>query len=563
MLPIKSLSLLSLLGASLAIPFERSIDKRALPRLGGVNLAGCDFGMDTNGGSGTTYCPGTDQISHFVSKGANIFRLPVGWQYLVGNNAASTSLDATFFATYDNLVKTALATGSYVMIDIHNYARWNGQVIGQGGPSDANFASLWSLLAAKYKYESKVIFGIMNEPHDIDITKWATTVQAAVNAIRSAGATTQSIALPGNQWTHPEGWTSGSNDPLVSITDPADSSGSLLIIDAHKYYDGDGSGQSTECVTNAVDVYAAFRTWLKQHNKKAIISETGGGNTASCQTDVGQALKYISENTDAFIGFTVWSAGSFDSSYALSITPVNGQDNDLFVKAVQPYLPGQSSGTATTSSSTSKAASTSIVAPTSQSVISSTTSKAPTSTSKIGSSTSSFVTSKTSSSAAATSKAVSTSKAPVSSSKVPTSTVLSSSRAPSSTSVATPLTTSTSGTNLQKFAGALGGIVAPAVTQSGSRYMTNNQSYNFLTDALNASCYVQLNNCQNEANKTGNKGDLTVGNCNTQVSGPCLYSDCFEVHSAHECGCDKKGSKLLESRFVLAVFDISKVIDRR
>ena len=34
---------------------------------------GCEFGMTTEGGSGTYYCPGTDQITHFTSKGANLY----------------------------------------------------------------------------------------------------------------------------------------------------------------------------------------------------------------------------------------------------------------------------------------------------------------------------------------------------------------------------------------------------------------------------------------------------------------------------------------------------------
>jgi len=50
------------------------------------------------------------------------------------------------------------------IIDIHNYARWNGGIIGQGGPTNAQFASLWSQLATKYKSNSKVTFGLMNEP---------------------------------------------------------------------------------------------------------------------------------------------------------------------------------------------------------------------------------------------------------------------------------------------------------------------------------------------------------------------------------------------------------------
>ena len=32
------------------------------------------------------------------------------------------------------------------MIDIHNYARWNGQITGQREPTDDQFASLWRVL---------------------------------------------------------------------------------------------------------------------------------------------------------------------------------------------------------------------------------------------------------------------------------------------------------------------------------------------------------------------------------------------------------------------------------
>lgn len=67
----------------LALPLKR----QSTAKLGGVNLAvsdlmpirrfglirqGCEFGMTTDGGSGTYYCPGTDQVTHFTSKGANL-----------------------------------------------------------------------------------------------------------------------------------------------------------------------------------------------------------------------------------------------------------------------------------------------------------------------------------------------------------------------------------------------------------------------------------------------------------------------------------------------------------
>jgi hypothetical protein len=42
----------------------------------------------------------------------------------------------------------------------HNYARWNGAIIGQGGPTNDQFAGLWSQVAAKYKSNPKIIVSI-------------------------------------------------------------------------------------------------------------------------------------------------------------------------------------------------------------------------------------------------------------------------------------------------------------------------------------------------------------------------------------------------------------------
>lgn len=109
-------------------------------------------------------------MKHFVDDdGLNVFRLPVAWQYLVNNQVGGT-LDAPNFKKYDDLVKACLVTGAYCIIDIHNYARWNGEIIGQGGPKDADFASLWSQLAKEYAQEAKVVMGLMNEPHESEST---------------------------------------------------------------------------------------------------------------------------------------------------------------------------------------------------------------------------------------------------------------------------------------------------------------------------------------------------------------------------------------------------------
>ncbi|KAL9028894.1 MAG: hypothetical protein Q9196_002802, partial [Gyalolechia fulgens] len=139
---------------------------------------------------------GAAQMKHFANDdGLNAFRLPVGWQFLV--DAPGAPLNAGNLKQYDALVQACLATGSLCIIDIHNYARWDGLIIGQGGPTDEQFANLWSQLATQYAKSPKVAMGIVNEPHEVpSITQWAQTCQTVVDAIRKAGATENYIMLP-------------------------------------------------------------------------------------------------------------------------------------------------------------------------------------------------------------------------------------------------------------------------------------------------------------------------------------------------------------------------------
>lgn len=265
----------------------------AQTKFAGVNIAGLDFGCGTDGSDSITsaYPPlsslhgadGEGQMVHFVQDdGLNLFRLPVGWQYLV-NNVLGGKLDATNFAKYDLLVQSCLSTGSHCIVDIHSYARWNGEIIGQGGPTNGQFASVWSQLAAKYSKSTNVIFGIMNEPHDIpDITLWAASVQAAVTAIRTAGATSQMILLPGNGWTGAGTYISDGSGAALSTVKNPDGTNTNLIFEVHKYLDSDDSGTHTECTSDAVsDAFKPLAAWLRRQGRQAILTETGGGNTDS------------------------------------------------------------------------------------------------------------------------------------------------------------------------------------------------------------------------------------------------------------------------------------------
>ncbi|CAG7851097.1 Endoglucanase 1; AltName: Full=Carboxymethyl-cellulase 1; Short=CMCase 1; Short=Cellulase 1; AltName: Full=Endo-1,4-beta-glucanase 1; Flags: Precursor [Serendipita indica DSM 11827] len=309
-----------------------------LPRLKGVNIAGFDFTVRTDGSYTDAYVtPPSFQFNHFASQGVNAFRVPFAWQLMTPTLGGN--IDNNFFSIYDRTVQAGLATGAYVIIDLHNYARWNGAIINQGGPTTSQYASIWSQLAQKYAGNSKIIFGIMNEPHDMpSIAPWVQAVQAAVNAIRSAGATSQIILIPGSSWSGAAQLPTEAGPSLLSVTDPAGGK-NKLVFDVHKYLDSDGSGTHTTCVTDNISAFQNLVNWLKQNNRQAVLSETGAGSTSSCFTYFNNQLAFVKNNYPSMLGFTVWSAGSFNTQYELSVTPnPDGSDQPIWIQAVKPNL---------------------------------------------------------------------------------------------------------------------------------------------------------------------------------------------------------------------------------
>ncbi|KIH86820.1 endoglucanase 2 [Sporothrix brasiliensis 5110] len=346
----------------------------------GVAMAGGDFGCDIDGSCPLStatlpltelgHADGGGQMKHFVEDdGVNMFRLPTSWQFLINNDKeVSDTFDPTNAGRYDQFVKACLATGAYCMIDVHNFARFNGGIVGQGGPSDDMFVAIWAALAKMYADEPKVVFEITNEPHDLDLETWAATCQKVVNGIRNAGAKTQMILLPGTNFDSAATLIStGSADALLAITNP-DGSTDGLYLDIHKYLDNNNSGQNAECTTNNIGNFTMLATYLRQKKRQGLISETGASSEPSCMTDFCAQNAFINENADVYIGYVSWAAGQFDETYVLSLTPTlqpdgSYKDNTLFSECVlAPYqkaggakgkaLP---SNTAAQPSSTSKA----------------------------------------------------------------------------------------------------------------------------------------------------------------------------------------------------------------
>jgi endoglucanase len=299
-----------------------------------VNLAGMDFGCVINGS-----CPGgftpppASQAGHFTALGMNLFRVPIGWQYLQPSGPGST-ISSSIFQQYDAVVQNVFNANpsAKVIVEIHNYARYNGYIVGQdmGAPTNAQFADLWSQIAVNYQNNANIIFGLMNEPHNLNMSLWVVTLQTVINAIRTAGATTQVITLPGTNYEAGGGFPTASGIYLSSISDPVGGT-NLLLYDVHQYLDFDYSGTHTTYVTDAVNgTFVPLAIYLRQNRRMVMLSETDGGSTPSCELYVASELAYLNANSDVFYGFAGWAAGSFSTGYALSMVPfTNGSDQGI------------------------------------------------------------------------------------------------------------------------------------------------------------------------------------------------------------------------------------------
>lgn len=70
----------------------------------------------------------------------------------------------------------------------------------------------------------------MNEPHDIpSLPDWAASVQAAINAIRAAGATTQYLLLPGSSYSSAQMLPTEAGPYLAALTDPSGGTSKLIF----------------------------------------------------------------------------------------------------------------------------------------------------------------------------------------------------------------------------------------------------------------------------------------------------------------------------------------------
>ncbi|RMG96021.1 MAG: glycoside hydrolase family 5 protein [Deltaproteobacteria bacterium] len=309
--------------------------------LRGVNLAGAEFAPWAIPGFydiDYTY-PTPEETTYFTGKGMNVFRLPFLWERL--QPYAGAPLDADELARIRTFVDDATAKGAYVILDPHNYARYYNGVIGQDPQVPITvFTDLWSKLAAEFATEDRVIFGLMNEPHSMPTELWRDDANAAIAAIRAAGATNL-VLVPGNAWTGGHSWYddwygSPNAEVMGGIVDPEDN----FAYEIHQYLDTDASGTNWACESPTIGSIrlAAVTDWMRQQGARAFLAEFGGSDDPTCLAALDDILSFLEANDDVWLGWTYWAAGPWWGDYMYSLEPEDGMDRPQMAP-LEKHLP--------------------------------------------------------------------------------------------------------------------------------------------------------------------------------------------------------------------------------
>lgn len=309
----------------------------------GVNEAGAEFGSGKYPGVyNTDYVyPNTKSIQASIDQGMNIFRVGFSWERI--QRSLNSNFDSTELERLDEVIEYITSNGAVAILNPHNFARYNGGVIGSSQVPSSAFSDLWKRFAQHYKSNNNVWFGLVNEPHSMPTEQWFSAARDAVDAVRNQGASNM-ILVPGNQWTGGWAWSQtfyGNSNADVALQ-YFSSSDKNIAFEIHQYFDSDFSGTNEQCVKRPCqNNISGFVDWLKKNNLKGFLGEFAGAQNSECKACVKELLDYVDSNSDVVLGWTWWASGPWWGKYMFSLEPVSNKFPQQMAW-IKPYLAGPS-----------------------------------------------------------------------------------------------------------------------------------------------------------------------------------------------------------------------------
>jgi endoglucanase len=291
----------------------------------GVNLAGGEFGK-VPGKLWTDYAyPKSASIDVFANEGFDLIRLPFRWERLqpsLGGELAEAEL-----ALIRDIITYAAGKGMTTVLDTHNYAKrrladdnWaaDHSIGSREVPAEA-FGDFCARLGSAFKDHATVMFGLMNEPADIEARTWLQAANIGAAAIRRAGAP-QTLCVPGVNFTGAHSWARSGNEIMSAFVDPADN----FVIEVHQYFDGNSSGTSGHAMDARIgsNRIAAFESWARANRLKAFLGEFAGGRDPLSLAALDDICVAMRKSPDVWMGWAAWAGGSWwPEDYFFALEP--------------------------------------------------------------------------------------------------------------------------------------------------------------------------------------------------------------------------------------------------
>lgn len=311
----------------------------------GLNYSGQEF-RDPN----SFDLPNAESLDYYAKKGILFMRLPFSWERLqpklMGelNESVLTNIKKTVQMMADRKMK--------VLLDMHNFARYRGKLIGSPEVPLAAFTDVWKRVAAEFK-DQPAIWGLelMNEPHNTNNT-WPAMAQAGIDGVRAVDSKAM-IVICADSWSATYSWKSNGGAKLPEVLrDPSNN----LCYDGHCYFDWNASGiyqdsyeynvnrPNAELIHPMIGVkrLKPFVEWLKANNLKGIVGEFG----APANPDRDPRWLEILDNVYDYLGrngvpSTYWTAGTqWHTGTMYLIEPIEGKDRpqmEILLKAAKKY----------------------------------------------------------------------------------------------------------------------------------------------------------------------------------------------------------------------------------
>lgn len=296
-------------------------------RLTGVNAAGAEF--NTKNLPGTAFkdytFPIKDDLVFFAEQGANIIRLPFRWERI--QPSLNGPLDAGEVSRIRSTVNTAKAQGLCVLLDMHNFAKYYENKLGDNGPIDAAFVKAWLLIAKEFGDPTETILGLMNEPANMPVPDWAALAKKTLKALRDAKVT-NIVLVSGGRWSGVHDWfaglTASNAGEFWDLTDPLN----RAVLEVHQYTDTDYSGTHTTATgvgclppEHFDSKFERITNWAKEHNQQLFLGEFGVPATPECIASLTRILELT--QTLPWRGWTYWAAGRWWGNYHMAISAYN------------------------------------------------------------------------------------------------------------------------------------------------------------------------------------------------------------------------------------------------